>query len=185
MGCLVSASASGRVSARRTVGAPVDSVPAAFFSVPAAFFAARIRATVTVTQPWLMSGISISGPAAACGVSTPTLSRRWLAVIISRSAARRDPCRRGTPSAPRSPVGDPPDVDERPCGGTAGGANRSEQRHGGCAVRAHSCHKTIIDDWAGELVCLTRSDPSGRHASFLRGALVATGLARCGIRLDQ
>ncbi len=50
---------------------------------------------------------------------------------------------------------------------------------------AHSSHKTIIDDWAGELVCLTRSDRSGRHASFLRGAQVATGLARCGIRLDQ
>ena len=49
---------------------------------------------------------------------------------------------------------------------------------------AHSSHKTLIDDWAGELVCLTWTDPSGRHASFLRGAQVATGLARCGIRLD-
>ena len=49
---------------------------------------------------------------------------------------------------------------------------------------AHSSHKTPIDDWAGELVCLTWTDPSSRHASFLRGAQVATGLARCGIRLD-
>ena len=41
------------VSARRAVGAPVDSVPAAFSG-------ARIRPTVTVTRPWLMSGVSIS-----------------------------------------------------------------------------------------------------------------------------